>query len=50
MKYIAVDFNTMMADEQERVSLGQLGTPNGDGLPPLRPSERVMLCDEEMEV
>ena len=50
MKRISVDFNTMMGDEQERVALGQLGTPNGDSLPPLRTGERVLLYDEEMEV
>ncbi|HEU5437898.1 MAG TPA: hypothetical protein VFU88_01315 [Ktedonobacterales bacterium] len=50
MQRISVDFNTMMADPDERVTLGQFGTPNGDWLPPLISGERVLLYDEEMEV
>lgn len=47
---IPVDFNTMMADEQERVTLGQEGHPTGDRLPPLCEGERILLYDSEMQV
>jgi hypothetical protein len=50
MHQISVDFNTMMADEQERVTLGQEGHSTGTRLPPLRDGERVLLFDSEMRV
>lgn len=50
MHRISVDFNTLDSEPIDLVKMGQLGTPNGDSLPPLRPGERVLLYDEEMEV
>lgn len=50
MKRISVDFNTIDSEPIDLVKMGQLGTPNGDRLPPLIPGERVLLYDEEMEV
>lgn len=50
MKKISVDFNTMMSEPVDVVKLGQVGTPNGDRLPPLQDGERVILYDEEMQV
>lgn len=50
MHRISVDFNTMMADDLERVTLGQEGHPTGDRLPPLCDGERILLYDSEMQV
>lgn len=50
MRRIAVDFNTMTADELERVTLGQEGHPTGARLPSLCEGERVLIFDSEMQV
>lgn len=50
MHRISVDFNTMTADELERVTLGQEGHSSGIHLPALREGERVLLFDSEMQV
>lgn len=50
MQRIYVDFNTMMADPQRRVMLGEMNGPDGEELMRLRPGERVILYDEDLEV
>lgn len=50
MKRISVDFNTMMSESVDIVKLGQIETPNGDRLPPVKDGERVLLYDEELQV
>lgn len=50
MKRISVDFNTIDSEPIDLVKLGQVGTPNGDALPPLEPGERVIVYDEELEL
>lgn len=50
MQRLSVDFNTIDSEPVDLVKLGQIGTPNGDQLPPLSEGEHVILYDEEMEV
>lgn len=50
MKRIEVDFNTMTSEPVDLVKLGQIGTPNGDRLPPLTDGERVVLWEPGLEV
>ncbi|MFI5274000.1 MAG: hypothetical protein ACHQ4H_13280 [Ktedonobacterales bacterium] len=50
MPRISLDFNTQDSELVALVTLGQLGMPNGDGLPQLCWGEHVTLCDEAMEV
>jgi hypothetical protein len=50
MKRIEVDFNTMTSEPVDLVKLGQVGTPNGDRLPPLHDGERVLLWEPGLEV
>ncbi|HKV83645.1 MAG TPA: hypothetical protein VJN88_03755 [Ktedonobacterales bacterium] len=50
MRRISVDFNTMTADELERVTLGQEGHSTGARLPSLCEGERVLLFDSELQV
>ena len=47
---IPVDFNSLMRYDGQRIELGQVGTWQGDELPPLCPGERIVAYDEEMEV
>jgi hypothetical protein len=46
---ISADFNTMTSEPVGWVKLGQVGTPNGDRLPPLQDGERVVLWEEGLE-
>ena len=50
MRRLLVDFNTMQADPQERVILGEVGTPNGDRLVGFQPGERVVLDGGDLQV
>ncbi len=50
MKRIYADFNTLTSEPVGLVKLGQVGTPNGDRLPPLQDGERVVLWEEGLEV
>ena len=50
MKRIEVDFNTLTSEPVDLVKLGQLGTPNGDQLPPLCEGDRVILWEPRLEV
>ena len=50
MKRISVDFNTLTSEPVGLVKLGEVGTPNGDRLPPLEDGERVVLWEEGLEV
>jgi len=49
MKRIHVDFNTLTSAPVGIVKLGQIGTRNGDRLPPLTEGERVILWEEGLE-
>src|SRR5579863_3529296 len=50
MNRIRVDFNTLTSEPVGLVKLGEVGTPNGNRLPPLRDGERVVLWEEGLEV
>ncbi|HEV7128418.1 MAG TPA: hypothetical protein VGN32_13390 [Ktedonobacterales bacterium] len=50
MRSIVVDFNTMQMDPQQRVVLGEVGTPNGDRLTSCQPGESVLLDGGDLRV
>jgi len=50
MKRVYADFNTLTGEPVGLVKLGQVGTPNGDRLPPRQDGERVVLWEEGLAV